>query len=57
MVFCDIHCSVALPYGAVGWSALSDCGISAHTHLLVVRANNMPYYHMTSRLGAILQHF
>ena len=24
----DSHCSVALPHGAVGWSALSDCGIS-----------------------------
>ena len=24
----DCYCSVALPHGAVGWSALCDCGIS-----------------------------
>ena len=25
---CCCICSVALPYGAVGWSAVCDCGIS-----------------------------
>ena len=25
---CHCICSVALPYGAVGWSAVCDCGIS-----------------------------
>ena len=25
---CDCICSVALPHGAVGWSAVCDCGIS-----------------------------
>ena len=25
---------VALPHGAVGWSAVCDCGIFDHTHLL-----------------------
>ena len=57
MVFCDRYCSVALLPGAVGWSVLCDCGISVHIHLLFVRANNMPYYHMTSRLGVIKKHF
>ena len=25
---CGCLCSVTLPYGAVGWSAMYDCGIS-----------------------------
>ena len=25
---CDSQCSVALPRGTVGWSAVCDCGIS-----------------------------
>ena len=25
---CYCKCSVALPYGAMGWSAVCDCGIS-----------------------------
>ena len=24
---CNYKCSVALPHGAVGWSAVCDCGI------------------------------
>ena len=28
LVSCVCYCSVALPRGAVGWSALCDCGIS-----------------------------
>ena len=24
---CDFYCSVSLPHGAVGWSAVCDCGI------------------------------
>ena len=27
-MYCYYICSVALPHGAVGWSAGSDCGIS-----------------------------
>ena len=27
-VYCHCKCSVALPHGAVGWSAMCDCGIS-----------------------------
>ena len=27
-VSCDCYCSVALPLGAVGWSAVCDSGIS-----------------------------
>ena len=27
-VSCYCICSMALPYGAVGWSAVCDCGIS-----------------------------
>ena len=26
-MYCNYRCSVALPCGAVGWSALCDCGI------------------------------
>ena len=25
---CDCKCSVSLPHGAAGWSAVCDCGIS-----------------------------
>ena len=28
LVSCDCYCSVALPHGAVGWSAVCGCGIS-----------------------------
>ena len=28
LMLCDCYCSVALPHGAVGWSAVCDCGIS-----------------------------
>ena len=31
---CYCKCSVAFPHGAVVWSAVCDCGISDHTHLL-----------------------
>ena len=27
-MYCYYKCSVALPHGAVGWSAVCDCGIS-----------------------------
>ena len=27
-MYCYFKCSVALPHGAVGWSAVCDCGIS-----------------------------
>ena len=27
-MYCYYKCSVALPQGAVGWSAVCDCGIS-----------------------------
>ena len=28
LMSCDCKCFVALPHGAAGWSAVSDCGIS-----------------------------
>ena len=28
MMSCDSHCSVALPHGIKGWSAVCECGIS-----------------------------
>ena len=27
-MYCYYKCSMALPHGAVGWSAVCDCGIS-----------------------------
>ena len=27
-LWCDCYCYVALPHGAVAWSAVCDCGIS-----------------------------
>ena len=27
-MYCYYKCSVALPYGVIGWSAVCDCGIS-----------------------------
>ena len=26
-MYCNYKCSVALPHGALGWSAVCDCGI------------------------------
>ena len=34
LMSCDSKCSVALSRGAVGWSAVCDCGIPDHTHSL-----------------------
>ena len=28
LITCDCYCSIAFPHGAVGWSAVHDCGIS-----------------------------
>ena len=28
LMYCYYKCFVALPHGAVGWSAVCDCGIS-----------------------------
>ena len=28
LVCCDFKCYLALPHGALGWSAVCDCGIS-----------------------------
>ena len=28
LMSCDSQCSVALPHGGMGWSAVCDCGIS-----------------------------
>ena len=33
-MYCYYKCSVALPHGAAGWSAVCDCGIPVHTRLL-----------------------
>ena len=33
LIFCDCKCTVVLPHGAEGWSAVCDCGIPDHTHL------------------------
>ena len=27
-MYCNYKCSVALPHGAVGWTAVCDCGIT-----------------------------
>ena len=35
-MFCDCKYSVALPRGAVSWSAVCDCGFPDHTRLLFV---------------------
>ena len=32
---CHCKCYVALPHSAVGWSAVCDCGISDHSHLIL----------------------
>ena len=42
LMYCDCKCSVALPHGAVGWSALCDVVFSDHTHLLfVIKKSNL----------------
>ena len=37
---CYCKCHVALPHGAVGWSAVCDCSIPDHTHLLFGQSTN-----------------
>ena len=37
LMSCDSQCSVALPYGAVGWSVLCACGIPLSYALLLVK--------------------
>ena len=34
-MFCDSGCSVALPYGMVGWSAVCDCGFLLNQYLTI----------------------
>ena len=34
LMSCDMQCSVALPHGAVGWSAVWGVVFPDHTHLL-----------------------
>ena len=36
---CDSQCSVALPHGAVGWSAVCDCGISGSYSIAFLKIN------------------
>ena len=33
-MYCYNKCSVALPHGALGWSAVCDCVFPDHTHLV-----------------------
>ena len=44
-MYCYCKSSVTLPHGAVGWSAVCDCGISSsscdHTHLLFNRLGGL----------------
>ena len=49
---CDSQCSVALPNGAVGWSAKCCCGIPDHTHLLFYHLGACTVWHKLD----ILQH-
>ena len=34
---CDCYCSVALPHGAVSWSAVCDCDISQSNSLAFLK--------------------
>ena len=34
-MYCYYKCSVTLPHGTVGWSAVCDCVFPDHTHLLL----------------------
>ena len=36
-MLCYYKCSVALPHGAMAWSAVCDCVFPDHTHLLFKR--------------------
>ena len=43
---CFCYCSVALPHGAMGWSAVCDCGISLSYSLaffLILGRLNYPF--------------
>ena len=37
LVSCDCYYTVALPHGAVGWSAVCDCSIRGRTPLHFIR--------------------
>ena len=36
IIVLHMYCSVALPHGAVGWSAVCHCGISFITHINMI---------------------
>ena len=42
-MYCYYKCSVALPHSVVGWSAVCDCGIPDHTHLLFPMKFQYPF--------------
>ena len=44
-------CGVALPRGAMGLSAVCDCGFPDHTHLLFLKTNeNTTQQHLNRKL-------
>ena len=53
LVSCDCYCFVALPYSAVGWSAMCDCGISGNRltyyfkHVPIKYSSLSSYKHMS----------
>ena len=44
-VYCYYKCSLALPHGAVGWSAVCDCVFPDHTHFVFKE------YHLLNHVG------
>ena len=52
---CDCWCSVALPHGVVGWSAVCDCGISCSYSLTF--GGLLSFSNVPQRLARIFKNF
>ena len=55
---CYCKCFVALPHGAVGWSAVCDCGFPDHT-LFFIHPNLSPFFQtdLGARLAKMYYYF
>ena len=51
----DCYCSIAFPHGAVGWSAVHDCGISWSDSLIILVLSCNGLYIFKSFLFAEIQ--
>ena len=49
-MYCYYKCSVALPHGDVGWSAVCDVVFPYHTHLLFQKTERQLYWNFIDNI-------